>query len=422
MKINPAETIMKTVVLVSVVLWTGIAHAAGFQVDVHDARATAMATAMIAHVDDASATYYNPAGLITGRQLDIQVGDTLIVPSVNYKDANLSTSTESRVIPPPHAYASYAITEDVSLGLGFFSPYGLVVPWASNWPGRYAIIQIELKTYFINPEIAFRIGDRVRVGGGVQIIRTTAELSRALKFPGQTQDGRVDLAGGAWAAGGNAGVQVDIIPAKLTAGATYRSAASLNINGNAHFSNVPPEFQGTAHDQPAVTTAHLPATFGIGIAYWPIPPLRLAFDAVYTGWQVVRDLTITFPQTAPTPPNTSGPLDTFLPKNWSHKWNYHLGGEYWVNDQWRVRAGIMYDPTPSPNDTITPDLPDFDRVNIGAGAGYRYYGFNFDLGYQLIILTSNTSTAVVPPPSTLVSPATYNGTANIISFTVGFRM
>jgi long-chain fatty acid transport protein len=379
-----------------------------------------MATAMTAHVDDASAVFYNPAGLITGRQLDIQLGDTLIIPSVNYNDANLSTSTAGQVIPPPHAYLAYGLNDDVSVGIGFFAPFGLSVPWAADWAGRYATIRTELRTYFINPEVAVRIGDRVRVGAGAQIIRGTAELSQALKFP--TQDGKVNLGGGGWGLGGNAGVMVDIIPRLLTAGATVRSAATFDITGNAHFTNVPPEFQGTIHDQAAKTTVHTPATFGVGIAYWPIPALRLAFDADYVGWQVVRNLSITFPETPPTPPNTLGPLDTFLPKNWHHSWNYHLGGEYVVNEQWRVRAGIMYDQTPSPNDTITPDLPDFDRVNIGAGAGYRYYNFNFDLGYQLIILTHNTSTAIVPPPSTLVSPATYNGTANIISFTIGYRM
>jgi long-chain fatty acid transport protein len=422
MKTSPAETIMKTVVLVSVVLWTGIAHAAGFQVDVHDARATAMATAMMAHVDDASAVFYNPAGLITGRQFDIQLGDTLIIPSVNYKDASYSASTEGQVIPPPHAYAMYAINEAISVGAGLFSPFGLVVPWAPDWGGRYATTYTNLKTYFINPEVAVRLGDRVRLGAGVQIIRGTAELNRALKFPAQAQDGEIHIGGGGWGVGGNGGVMVDIIPGTFTAGATFRSGASFDIKGNAHFTNVPSEFQGTIYDQPAQTTVHLPVTFGVGFAWWPVSRLRLAFDANYVGWQVVHDLTITFPATPPTPPATLGPLDTYLPKNWSHKWNYHLGGECWVSDQWRVRAGIMFDPTPSPNNTITPDLPDFDRVNIGLGAGYRYYNFNFDLGYQLIILTSNTSTALVPPPSTLISPATYNGTANIVSFTFGYRM
>ncbi len=418
MKLPLSETIMKTTLVVSVVLWTGIAQAAGFQVDVHDARATAMATAIKAHVDDASAVFYNPAGLVMGRQLDVQVGDTLIIPSVNYKDANISASLEGQVVPPPHVYGAYGLNDDISVGIGLFSPFGLVVPWAANWPGRYETIRTELKTYFINPEVAVRIGDRVRVGAGIQIIRGTAELKRALQFP--TQDGRVNLGGGGWGVGGNGGVMVDIIPRLLTFGATYRSAATFDITGSAHFTNVPPEFQGTIHDQRAKTTVHLPTTFGLGIAYWPIPALRLAFDADYVGWQVVTDLTISFPDTPPTPPNTLGPLDTFLPKNWNHVWNYHLGGEYTVNEQWRVRAGIMYDPTPSPNNTITPDLPDFDRVNIGVGAGYRWYNFNFDLGYQLIILTHNNSTAAVPAP--LTSPATYNGTANIISFTVGYRM
>jgi long-chain fatty acid transport protein len=397
-----------------VVLASAPAFAAGFGVDTHDARAMAMASAMKAHVDDASAVFYNPAGLIMGRTLDIQVGDTLIIPSINYKSPSpvVSSNTESQVVPPPHAYVAYALNDDLSVGIGFFSPFGLVVPWPPDWQGRFQTIRTELKTYFINPSAAIRISDWLRVGGGLQIIRSTAQLSRALKFP--TQEGKIELGGGGWAFGGNVGFMVDAIPRKLTFGATYRSGATYDINGNAHFSNIPPEFQGTIHDQPAKTTVHLPHVFGVGVAAWPIQNLRLAFDAEYNGWQSINNLTISFPQTPPTPPATLGPLDTFLLKNWKHTWNYHLGGEYTFNEQWRVRAGVILDPTPGPADTLTPDLPDTDRVNVSAGVGYRYYNFNFDVGYMLVIFTGMTSTAPA-------FPGYYNGTANLVGLTIGYR-
>lgn len=409
---------MKTIAVVFVLLGAGLAQAAGYAVDVHSARAVGMAQTMKGHVDDASAVFFNPAGLIMGRQLDVQVGDTLIIPSFKVKDARTgnSYSTEGQVVPPPHIYAAYALNDDISVGIGMFSLFGLVVPWPADWVGRFETIHSELKTYFINPEVAVRIGDRVRVGAGVQIVRGTAELIRALGFG--TQEGKVDLAGGAWGVGGNGGVMVDIIPHRLTFGATYRSPVTLDITGNAHFTGIPPEFQGTIHDQQAKATVHLPQTFGFGLGFWPIPTLRLALETDYTGWQVVGDLTITFPGSPPTPPSDLGPLDTRLPKRWSHAWLVRTGGEYSLTEQWRLRAGVMYDSTPSPADTITPELPDTNRINLGLGAGYRWYNFNFDLGYQLVILMSNDSTS----PTIPIGPGTYSGTANILAFTVGYRL
>jgi len=386
---------------------SGSAFGAAFGIDLHSARATAMATAMRAHVDDSSAVLYNPAGMINaGKVLDIQLGDTLVIPSISYTDpANgASTKTTIGVVPPPNFYASYGINDFASVGIGEFSPFGLVVDWPSDWKGRQLVQNVELKTYFINPSVAVRLHDRVRLGAGIQIIRAIARLNRALNFV--TSEGSVELGAGGWAWGGNAGIQVDAIPNVLSFGGSFRTPASFEITGKAHFNNVPPEFQTSAHDQSASTTIHLPAVGGLGVAVWPIPELRLAFDVEYNGWQRVHDLTITFSDPA-TPP-------TYLPKRWSYVWNYHLGGEYNINEQWRARLGLLIDPTPSPNDTITPDLPDFNRVNIAAGAGYRWGHFSVDAAYQLVILTSNTSTAPA-------FPGTYKGTANIVGLSLGWR-
>ena len=86
-----------------------------------------------------------------------------------------------------------------------------------------------------------------------------------------------------------------------------------------------------------------------------------------------------------------------------------------MNAQWRLRAGILYDPTPSPQDTITPELPDANRINIALGAGYQWRHFALDAGYQLVVITNATSTAPQFPGS-------YSGLANLLSLTVGYHL
>jgi len=395
----------KNVFLVLAIGWAGSAWAAGFAVDTHAGRATGMASAVTSFIDDASAAYYNPAGLAQGKGLDVQLGDTVIVPSFKFQNpGGISTKGKFNAVPPPHLYASYGITDDFSLGFGLFSPYGLVVPWPDNWEGQFLSVRSDLKTFYSNPEVAYRFADRVRVGAGVQIVRATVTLNRNLNFVDSI--GKVDLGGATWGVGGNIGVQVEILPKILSFGASWRSAVGLKIKGRAHFSGVPLGLQALLADQDVATEVHLPTTLILGLGYRPIPALQLGFDVGYTGWQLVRNLAIKF---------ANPDLTIIQPKDWTHTWNFHLGGEYTINPQWRVRAGLKIDPTPSPEYTITPELPDSNRVDIALGAGYRWRNFTFDLGYQLVLITSVTSTA----PQ---FPGTYSGVANLASLTVGFHL
>ena len=75
----------------------------------------------------------------------------------------------------------------------------------------------------------------------------------------------------------------------------------------------------------------------------------------------------------------------------------------------------MYDPTPSPQDTITPDVPDANRINIAVGAGYQWGRFALDAGYQVVVITSAKTTAPQLPGS-------YSGIANLLSVTLGFHL
>jgi long-chain fatty acid transport protein len=361
-----------------------------------------MGSAMKGHVDDASAIFYNPAGLVQPRQFEILLGDTIIVPAFKFESVTVAKTP----VPPPHFYAAYGINDDVSVGVGLFSPFGLIVPWPEGWVGRFIIIRPELKTYYINPTVAVRLHPRIRLGAGVQIVRATADLRRAIDgFQPFGVEPQVELGGGGWGVGGNAGLLIDVVPNMLSFGATYRSRASMDIKGKAHFTNVPTDFQSMAHDQGAKTRVTLPDNIGFGLAYWPIPELRLAADLDYVGWQSIHDLTIVFDD------GTS----TSEPKNWMHRWNLHWGGEYSLNAQWRIRAGGIYDPAPTPDDTLAPDVPDSDRLNLSAGVGYRLYNFNFDLAYMAVLFLGKTSTFPA-------LPGRYGGSAHIFGISVGYRM
>jgi len=112
--------------VLGVVLTTTDAHAAGFALDVQSARGTGMGSAVTAFINDSSAIFYNPAGIAQGKGFDAQAGVMLIAPSFKYTNrSGESTSTKFEIVPPVHAYAAAGITDDLSVGVGVFTPFGL---------------------------------------------------------------------------------------------------------------------------------------------------------------------------------------------------------------------------------------------------------------------------------------------------------
>jgi long-chain fatty acid transport protein len=384
------------------------ARAAGFALDTQSARTVGMAGAATGMIDDASAIYFNPAGIAQGRFFDAVVAGELIFPSSTFTDqAGKSTTTPFRVVPPVEAYFSGGVTKDFSIGVGVFTPYGLTIGWPDAWEGRSLLTYAQLATYYINPTVAYRFGP-LRIGGGVQVVPATVDLERDIALPGGVY-GTSQLGATSIGIGGNVGIQIEAVPRILSFGAHYRSAVAIDFDGDAHFGNIPQILAGTLHDQPASTRIVMPDSFAFGVAVRPIPKLVVDLDVVYTGWNHFQSVDIAFPEDA------SGTLATSEPKRWRSTVNVHLGAELGLGDAWRVRAGAMLDPTPSPDDTVTPDLPDSTRLAFSLGGGYLHKksGLRFDVAYELVLLLSRTSTA----PQL---PGDYSGYANIVSVGVGW--
>ena len=378
------------------------ASAAGFALDVMSARATGMGSTMVAHVDEASAIYYNAAGIAQGKGLRLQLGDTMLVSNFTAQPyGGDAVSNRPRAGFPPHIYATYGITDSLSVGVGMFTAFGSETHWPGDWAGRVLAIDTALSTFNFNPEVAYHWGP-LRVGAGLQIIRSTVDLVQGINF--SASQGSVELAGGAWGFGGNAGVQLDISRA-VQAGFSYRSAVKLNYSGDAHFSNVPVAFQSQLKDQSVRTGITLPDILALGLAYRPLPRVLISGEIDYYAWQHYRSLDILFDDSA---------LNSINPRHYHHTFNYHLGGEYTVCQPLKLRAGVLYDPTPVSGDFLTPELPDSNRLNLAVGAGYQWARFTVDAGYQHLFLIQRNSTVAAFPAHY------YAGSANIVSLTFGY--
>ncbi|XXF74938.1 outer membrane protein transport protein [Myxococcaceae bacterium GXIMD 01537] len=399
---------MKRLLWAAALFAAGSSQAAGIAISTHGARATGMGTAVTAHLDDATTMAYNPAGLAEVDGLQVLLGDTLIRPHVNFtlKDTNTTQSTEFWLAPPPHAYVAYPILKGLTAGVGLYMPFGDQIRWPDDFVGRFLSTQSKLVTWDFNPTLAYAPTDWIRVGAGLQLIYATVDLQRklAIPLPGGITEGDLKLSGNDWGVSFDVGFQVEPVQDFLYVGAVYRHRVPLGFEGDAEFTNIPEPVRPLFPDQGVSADITLPSTLGLGVAVKPMPNLRLAFDARWYEWSRIKDLTIEFENPA---------LTTSTPKDWHVRWTFQVGAEYGVSELLTLRAGAGYDPTPVPDNTASPELPDSTRWTGSVGAGLTFGRFQVGAAYELLLLNEKTSTLAA-------LPGTYNGTGHVLSITVGY--
>jgi long-chain fatty acid transport protein len=131
----------------------------------------------------------------------------------------------------------------------------------------------------------------------------------------------------------------------------------------------------------------LPETWSLGISHQLNPKVELLADYTWTGWDSIRDLDIK---------RSSGPLSgqtlASTPLHFKNTWRVGFGGNYQMNDAWKLRAGIAYDNGNTSDEFRTPRLPDSDRVWFALGAQWKVAPATvIDFGYSYIHVKDTTS-------------------------------
>ena len=129
---------MKRFIVVLIMLFAGLqsAQAGGYQIPEAGIKAMGMANAFTAVADDASALWYNPAGLAFAKSGQVIAGGVLIAPNMRHtSNAGVGTSAKNDLALVPHLYIS-DIQEDTGIawGLGVNAPFGTKMEWPTTAP------------------------------------------------------------------------------------------------------------------------------------------------------------------------------------------------------------------------------------------------------------------------------------------------
>lgn len=345
------------------------AQAGGFAVFTHGASALGQGNAVIAHGDDPTVIYYNPALLSQLPGTQVQVGTTAIFPHREFRSelSGATFETDSDFFMPSTFYLSHRFSDKLSAGLGVFSPFGLGNDWGKEWEGRFITTNSELKTYNFNPALSLRLTPRLSVAGGINLLYLDSTLEKQLPIPGLEIGQRFSGDGQGW--GYNLGLLLDLTD-DLALGVSYRSRIKVDAKGDVTFA-LP---EGVTAPLPAQTgraDLTLPQQAFAGLYYRGFEPFTFEVGLRWEGWSAFDELRI----------ELADGQSAVTPRDWSNSFAYNVGGRYRLNSTVTLLAGYLYGETPVPDHTFDPSIPDSDTHVFSFGTDLEFNRYKVALSY-----------------------------------------
>lgn len=345
------------------------AHAAGFMLTEQSAGALGRAYAGVG-VDgtDISGVYYNPATMTLHPGTTIQAGFVAVGLDLAF-EGNDGVTTENgqyNTQAIPHGYISHQLTDSVWLGLAMTVPFGMGTEYKDDWAWNNRGISAEVLTFDFNPNVAWKVSDKLSLGAGMSIQYAKADLKKRsyVSSLGSFANGEVDADSIAW--GFNAGLMWSPLD-NLRFGVSYRSRVNHNADGDMTISDagsldaVLPGYAGELKTLPATATLSAPA-WAMATAAWDVNDLLSLYATFrWTDWSSFKDLTI----------KTAGD-NTTIQNNWQDTYLVSVGADLRFTNWWTFRAGIGYETSAVDDPKYrTSIIPDADRLWLALGSSFK---------------------------------------------------
>lgn len=373
--------IARSLAVIGTLALSQAAGAAGFQLLEQNASGLGSAYAgSAAATNDASTIYYNPAGMTELSDREVSTGLTLVKPSFKFRNDGSSVAPAStgstggdagHLAALPNAYFSMALNKDWYVGLGMGAPFGLKTEYQDDWVGRFQSTTFDIKTYNINPSVAWRVSDKLSLGAGVNYQRMEVLYKRmaAVANPAlppafwpALQNTEIKLDATSEGYGWNAGLLFKP-SASTKIGLSYRSAIKQDLGGTLGSSN-----QAIVKDSLAKASLKLPDTMILSVSQKLDATWEMLGDVSRTGWSKIDVIDIQYADGV-----RAGTTAQKLEARFRDTWRVALGANQHLSDKWTMRYGVAWDQSPVRKaETRLVSLPDNDRLWLTIGAGYNF--------------------------------------------------
>lgn len=339
------------------------AHAAGFMLTEQSAGALGRAYAGVG-VDgtDISGVYYNPATMTLHPGTAIQAGFVAVGLDLAFEghdgtDAQkpVSENGQYNTQAIPHGYISHQLTDNMWIGLAMTVPFGMGTEYKDGWAWNNRGISAEVLTFDFNPNVAWKVSDKLSLGAGMSIQYAAADL----KLQSSGMYSEVDADSLAW--GFNLGLMWSPLE-NLRFGLSYRSRVNHNADGDLELTN---PFNGNLV-MPALDATATLATpaWAMATAAWDVNDfLSLYATFRWTDWSSFDELTI----------KTNNPMIGDSIKNkWQDTYLVSVGADLRFTNWWTFRAGIGYETSAVDDPKYrTAIIPDADRLWLALGSSFK---------------------------------------------------
>ncbi|HCU05202.1 MAG: hypothetical protein A2X77_01455 [Gammaproteobacteria bacterium GWE2_42_36] len=381
--LNPQFSILTCLVsALTLLTLTQPAFASRFQLNTQSGASVGnFAAGAAAAANDASTSFYNPAGLtrisrqdgilslITDVSNSQFKGQTNVSPTISdfTQNTGLTQGGDMRLLPT----FLYGAPLDDKWGFGFnlTSPFDVATNYGQNEFTRYTISKVDLRVFDLSPSVAYHVLPYLSLGLGIDANRAEIKFNQVNTTDSIVNDQLNQSEMTNWATGWNAGILWEI-DAATRAGLSYRSSIFHQLYGTSN---------SNGQETRAKERLTLPPTTLFSLYHDFSSQWALMGSAQYTQWSKTNSFLLTNILTP------TGTTSLNLQNHLRNAWLFSLGADYHWTSAFITRCGIGFDQSAVASSNRTIIMPDSDRYIAAAGLGYRFTDtLSSDLGYSHI--------------------------------------
>ncbi|MGF1736227.1 outer membrane protein transport protein [Photobacterium satsumensis] len=391
------KRLLSCAVLTALSVASAQSMAAGFQLNSQSATGLGRAFAGDAVIaDNASAMARNPATMAMFKETSMSLGFTVIDTDVRIKDGTYNqfkvTDTALGPVPGnneidisgtdgigstavvPNFYLVVPVNDQWAWGLSAYSNFGTGTEFKDDFAASVFGGTTDIKSMNFGASVSYRLNEQWSLGAGLDLIYGIGKLKRDIDFENCQNEGSIwnpdwqcnthkfnalDVDASGFAVGGNIGVVYELND-NHRFGLSYRYSPTVTAKGDVN------TITGDTNkmDMPLPDMAEFSGYHRLADKF------AAHYSVQWVQWSAFDSLQM------------AGIEKEYA---WKDAGHISVGGTYYLNNDWTLRAGYMYD-VAATDEIKSISIPDSDRQWLSAGFTYHIDSrSNIDFGATYLL-------------------------------------
>ncbi|KJG58756.1 aromatic hydrocarbon degradation protein [Photobacterium kishitanii] len=347
---NKKQIFTRSVITVAIAVASSQTMAAGFQLNAQSATGLGRAFSGDGVIADnastmaknaASMTLFDAPALSLGL---IAINTDVHVKNTQYNNRPIDDTSIGGTSYAPNIYYIQPINDKFSVGASLYSNFGTKTEFKDGYKADLFGGLTDVKSVNLGLSAAYRINQHFSVGGGLDVIYGSGKLQRGALPNGKNL---IDIDADGVALGYNLGTIYEYNQNNRF-GLSYRYSPTIEAKGDIH---APLDFSNQKLNIP------LPSMLEFSGFNKLNDKFAVHYSIQWIEWSAFDQLS-----------TTGGSFSKDY--QWQNSWHYSLGGTYYLNNDWTLRAGYMHDTSAQGNLTSI-SVPDSDRNWLSGGFTYH---------------------------------------------------